>query len=177
MNKDLTCQQVSALLNFYIEDKLNPRLKEYVNLHLEKCPHCKKKIEELREILEKYNHQKTNLKVTKKDCSNKLPEESMCRLSAYIDNELNENENIKIKKMTISNPNARKELETMYKFRKIMHSAYEKTKNDNHVDYSKSIISQMQDTKDYTTDYFYKITAIFVMLITAIIGGFIYLYF
>ena len=36
MNKDLTCQQVSALLNFYIENKLNPRLKEYINLHLEK---------------------------------------------------------------------------------------------------------------------------------------------
>ena len=32
MNKELTCQQVSALINFYIEDKLNPRLKEYVNL-------------------------------------------------------------------------------------------------------------------------------------------------
>lgn len=27
MNKDLTCNQVSALINFYIEGKLNPRLK------------------------------------------------------------------------------------------------------------------------------------------------------
>ena len=177
MNKDLTCQQVSALLNFYIEDKLNPRLKEYVNLHLEKCPHCKKKIDDLRKILNQYKHKKSNLRVIENSCTNKLPEESMYRLSAYIDNELNENENIKIKKMTISNPNARKELETMYKFRKMMHSAYEKTKNDNHIDYSKSIISQMQDTKDYTTDYFYRIATIFVMLITAIIGGFIYLYF
>ena len=177
MNKDLTCQQVSALLNFYIENKLNPRLKEYINLHLEKCPKCRKKIEELRKILSKYKKDNSNLKVINNEISNNLPEESLRRLSAYIDNELNQNENIKIKKMTISNPNARKELETMYKFRQVIHSAYEKTKNDNRFDYSKNIISKIQDTTDYTTDYFYKISAIFVLLITAIIGGFIYLYF
>ena len=177
MNKNLTCQQVSALINFYIEDKLNPRLKEYVNLHLEKCPHCKKKIDDLRNILNKYKHKKSNLKVVENSYTNKLPEESMCRLSAYIDNELNENENIKTKKMTISNPNARKELETMYKFRKIMHSAYEKTKNNNHIDYSKSVIANLQDKNDYSTSYFYKLAGLFVILITGIIVGFIYLYF
>ena len=34
MNKELTCQQVSALINFYIEGKLNPRLREYINLDI-----------------------------------------------------------------------------------------------------------------------------------------------
>lgn len=177
MNKELTCQQVSALLNFYIENKLNPRLKEYVNLHLEKCPKCKKKIEELRKIFSKYKQQKTLFETNNNDLEYKLPEESKHSLSAYIDNELDPKENIKIKKMTISNPNARKELETMYNFRKLIHSAYEKTKSDNHFDYSKNIVAQMQDSKEYTTDYFYKIATVFVMLITAIIGGFIYLYF
>ena len=46
MNKDLTCNQVSALINFYIEGKLNPRLKKYVDLHLEKCQNCRKKIQD-----------------------------------------------------------------------------------------------------------------------------------
>ena len=177
MNKDLSCQQVSALLNFYIEDKLNPRLKEYINLHIENCPNCRKKIEELRKILSKYKNREHKLKEVENNSVKNLSEDSRHKLSAYIDNELNQEENIKIKKMTISNPNVRKELETMYNFRNAIHSAYEKTKNDNKYDYSKTIISQIQNTKDYSTNYFYKLATIFVMLLTAIIAGFIYLYF
>lgn len=101
----------------------------------------------------------------------------MYSLSAYIDNELNSNENIKIKKMTISNPTARKELETMYRFKKLLHSAYERTKSDSKYDYSKNIVNKIQDNYEYSTTYFYKLAAIFIILISAIIGGFIYLYF
>jgi anti-sigma factor RsiW len=175
MNKDLTCQQVSALINFYIEGKLNQKLREYINLHIEKCPTCKKKIEELKKILAKYNKSNTN-NTQEKEIA-KLPEGAIHKLSAYIDNELNSTENIKVKKLTISNPIARKELENMYKFRKIIHTAYEKTKNETHIDYSKSVIANLQDNNDYSTSYFYKLAGLFVILITAIIVGFIYLYF
>ncbi len=174
MNKNLTCNQVSALLNFYIEGKLSPRLKEYINLHLDHCPSCKKKVQQLQKILLPYkttnqnNSQTTNIKQDKA---------MLDKLSAYMDNELNQNDNIKIKKMTISNPIARKELESMYKFKKIIHDAYERTKNDAKFDYSKTILNEIQDSGEYTTTYFYKLSAIFVVLITAIIIGFIYLYF
>lgn len=174
MKKDLTCNQVSALINFYIEGKLNPRLKESVDLHIKKCPLCKKKIEELTNILNSYA---TIKKDSQQDESSTLKFECINNLSAYMDNELNTNENIKIKKMTISNPAIRKELEAMYKFKKIVHSAYEKTKNDTKFDYSKDIIAQLQNTQDYTTTYFYKLTAIFIILVTGIIAGFVYLYF
>ena len=175
MNKDLTCHQVSALINFYIEGKLNPILREYIDLHIAKCPACKKKIEELKKILAKYNYSAQNNSQPKETSS--LTAEARNKLSAYIDNELNSNENIKIKKMAISNQTARKELETMYKFKKIIHTAYEKTKNDSKFDYSKNVISKLQDTGEYTTTYFYKLAAVFVVLISAIIVGFIYLYF
>lgn len=175
MNKELTCNQVSALLNFYIEGKLNPRLREYVNLHLAKCPHCKKKVEELTAILNKYKTLKSNVETNSPKENVNI--ELLNNLSAYIDNELNSNENIKVKKITISNPTARKELETMYKFKKIVHSAYEKTKNDSKFDYSKNVISQIQKIPDYTTTYFYKLAAMFVIIMLSIIGGFVYLYF
>ena len=173
MNKDLTCSQVSALINFYIENKLNPRLREYINLHIAKCPACKKKIKKKKKILKTYRKKET----LQKEQEQTMAPEFISSLSAYIDNELNANENIKIKKMTISNPTARKELETMYKFKKVLHSAYEKTKNDSKYDYSKTVINQIQDGAEYTTSYFYKLAAIFVVLITAIIIGFLYLYF
>lgn len=169
MKNELTCNQVSALLSFYLENKLNARLKECVDKHLEKCSACKKKVKELQKIFA----QKTqNNKI-------QLPLESIHRLSAYIDNELNSDDNIKTKKMAISNPSARKELEIMTKNRELLHSAYEKTKTNIKFDYSKDIISQMQDSSeyDYTTTYFYKIATIFAMLLLAIIAGFIYLYF
>lgn len=174
MNKDLTCNQVSALINFYIEGKLNPRLREYVNLHIAKCPSCKKKIEDLKKILNNYKQLKNDISTNHDD---PLKLEFINNLSAYMDNELNTNENIKIRKMTISNPNARRELESMYKFKKVVHTAYEKTKNDSKFDYSKDILAKIQDTPDYTTTYFYKLTAIFFVIVTTIIGGFIYLYF
>ena len=173
MNKDLTCSQVAALINFYLDGKLNPRLKEYVNLHLLKCPKCRKKVEDLKKILTKYSQIKKS--INKEEIP--INAEFRNNLSAYVDNELNSNENIKIKKIAISNPTARKELESMYKFQKIVHSAYEKTKNDAKFDYSKDILSKIQENKDYTTTYFYKLAIIFALIMTGIISGFIYLYF
>ncbi|MBO6257076.1 hypothetical protein J6N69_03470 [bacterium] len=79
--------------------------------------------------------------------------------------------------MTISNPTARQKLESMYKFQKLMHSAYEKTKNDTKIDYSKNIIALLDKSEDYTTPYFRNIIIMFLLLFIAIICGFVYLYF
>ena len=174
MNKKLTCNQISALLNFYVENKLSPRLKEQINQHLEKCPHCKKKIKELQKILENYR-----VKVISSNNFTSTPTDLDLHnnLSAYIDNELSGKENLKIRKMTISNPNVRKELESLYKYQQVMQAAYTKTKTDAKINYSKGILKELNDDNDYTTTYFYKLAGIFVVLISAIIVGFIYLYF
>jgi hypothetical protein len=175
MNTNLTCTQVMALINYYIEGELNPTLKKYVDLHIAKCPHCSKKFEELKKILMKYDE--NNAKIKNHKNINTENNKLIKRLSAYIDNELNSDDNIKVKKMTISNPNARKKLESMYKFQKLMHSAYQKTKNEVKADYSKHIISIITDkTDDYTTTYFKKIIFLFFIILIAVITGFIYLY-
>lgn len=172
MNKELTCNQVSALISFYIKGKLNQKLKEYVDLHLGKCPACRKKINDLQNILHKFSKQTPDVK----NHEDVISIDFRNRLSAYVDNELNLRENIRMKKLTVSNPNARKELEEMYRFQKAMGAAYNKTKSDFKYDYSKNIMHKLQDGKDYTTTYFYKLTALFVLLLTAIVCGFIYLY-
>ena len=84
-------------------------------------------------------------------------------MSAYVDNELNTDENIKIKKMTISNPSARKRLETMYKYKNLCIQLLKKTKNSSKYDYSRDIIANLQDNTDYTTNYFYKLIAAFLL--------------
>lgn len=97
-------------------------------------------------------------------------------LSAYIDNELDYAKNIRIKKLTISNSYARKELENMYKFRKLLNSAYEKSKTDLKKDFSKIVTSKVSTQDYYSTTFFQKIVILFVVIMCAIIGGFIYLY-
>lgn len=174
MNKELTCNQVSALISFYIKGKLNSKLKEYVDLHLEHCPNCRKKITDLQNILKEFSKEPQQSQTPQDDVINY---DFKNRLSAYVDNELNLKENIKMKKLTISNPNARKELEEMYKFQKAMGNAYNKTKNDFKFDYSRDILHKLQEGKEYTTNFFYKLVAMFILLVTVIIGGFIYLYF
>ena len=175
MSKYLTCSQVLSLINFYIEDKLNPKLAEYVKLHIIDCPHCKKKFQELLDILNQNKTYKLN-KNDKNDEKN-LSSEFINNLSAYVDRELNSEENIKIKKQTVSNPDARRELEYMYKFQKLIQSAYEKTKNDYKTDYSKSVISKICNENYYTTTYFKKIIILFCIIILVILSGLAYLYF
>lgn len=172
MNKKLTCNQVISLLNYYFEGKLNPTLKEYVSLHIENCEHCKKKFQELQNIINKYSCPENKFSE-----ENAVSIELKNNLSAYIDNELSYSDNIKIKKYTISNNNARKELELMYKFKKILHSAYEYTKKDLKKDYSKNIIKEIANDEYYVTTYFNKIIYLFLIIITGIIMCFIYLYF
>lgn len=171
MNKKLSCYQVSALLNFYLDGKVNPELKEYIEYHLDNCRECREKAENLKSLIKEIQKSK------EKKNSHPRDYETIKRLSAYMDNELNSNENIRIKKMTISNSKVRKELEDLYKFQKAIHTAYEKTKNDTKFDYSKDILTKIQDGYEYSTTYFYKIAAVFVVLMLGIIAGFIYLNF
>ena len=177
MNKKLTCNQVSALINFYLENKLNPSLKEAVEEHLENCPHCKKKILELKKILNNYTNNKINSDTSDNTKESEILNQVKLKLSEYLDNELNSNENLKIKKSAITNPTIRKELENMYKLKQLMKHAYEKTQNDVKYDYSKIISAKVQGKAEYSTNYFYKIAAVFGILITSIICCFIYLYF
>ena len=46
-------------------------------------------------------------------------------LSAYVDNELDNQDSIKIKKIAISNPLARQDLENIYTFKRLLHSSFQ----------------------------------------------------
>lgn len=86
-------------------------------------------------------------------------------LSAYVDNELSDEENIKVKKYIISNPQARQELEDLYKLRKVMQNSFEKTKQETKVDFSKFILRRIDIQKEiYGPDSFAKVVALFIVI-------------
>lgn len=177
MQQDLTCNQVGALLSFYIEDRLNDTLKSYVQHHLEVCPKCREKYLKLKNmvsgIVKNDDFYKNDYK-EENPYMNKQYEDFKLNLSAYIDNELNDEENIRIKKIAISNPLARKDLEDMYSFKKILHSSFEKTKSDIKDDYSKAVLSHIyMNSEKRGVDPFIKIMTAFVLLFACVILGLI----
>ncbi len=149
---ELTCAQMDVLLSFYIEEELSKALRKQVEEHLQSCPSCRAKYDIIKTML-------TDLKNTYK-IENSKSEKGLSRdemgatsqqyrifqnnLSAYIDNELPSEESIKLKKFTINNKIARKELEDNYNIRRLMNDSFKKTKSDAKQDYSKNILRQME---------------------------------
>lgn len=173
MQYNLSCEQVTALLTFYSEGKLSDKLAKFVKEHLDNCPECRKKYIEIKNILQRFNEIQ-NIQIENPYIS-KQYENFKLNLSAYVDNELNDLENIKIKKFVISNPLARQDLEDIYTYKKLLYSSFEKTKNELKNDYSKSIIANinMEHKEENPNDLFFKITLIFFAIIICIVSGII----
>ncbi|MBQ3819488.1 zf-HC2 domain-containing protein, partial [bacterium] len=51
MSYRLSCEQISALINFYAEGELSEILTKYVKEHLETCPKCMEKYNKILEIM------------------------------------------------------------------------------------------------------------------------------
>lgn len=169
MTINLTCAQVGALLSFYMDDRLNDQLKQFVSAHLDVCPTCRAKFDSLKNMVSSLKA--VHDKISAMSPDDKTPvvspqyNEFKTNLSAYIDNELTDEENIKIKKYVISNPKARKELENMYNLKKNLRTAFDKSRSEAKEDYSKLILRRI-DIQDeiYGSDSFAKVVAIFIVV-------------
>ncbi len=133
------CQQVINLLELYINGKLSPILANAIEFHLNICPKCRKKYFELKTEI-------NNVKDKPKIHSNRVErqiEHYIQNLSAYIDNELDDKDNIKIRKLSIVNTQARQKLEDILYFRQMLQNSFDKTKNNLKKDYSEEIIHRI----------------------------------
>ena len=168
MIKKLSCEQIDALIGFYAEGTLHSALQNCVKEHISNCTECKKKLLKLSEIIKNNNQSDNNSYETKQYADFKR------NLSAYIDNELDDLENIKIKKFVISNSAARQELEDIISFKNLLHNSFEKTKNSFKGDYSKSITTKIQQELNmHNPVSFYKLAALFIFMFGLIIVGLI----
>lgn len=174
--KKLSCEQINALLYFYAENTLNIFLKKLVKEHLENCPEC---MANYRNIVEKFNDNinKENSESDSENFETEQYKKFRTNLSAYIDNELSTDENIKIKKFAISNPLARKDLENIYKFKNMLYNSFIKTKDDLKIDYSKTVTNIIQ--KDFKQDNiitpFIRVWIIYFGVVIALTVSFIYI--
>ena len=146
----LTCSQMDVLLSFYINGDLSTSLKTQVEEHMSSCASCRAKFDIVKNMLEEL---KQDLKIDNK--ASRLEKENHSitsehyrafseNLSAYIDNELTNEENIKLKKFTINNSTARKDLENAYQLRKLMNDSLKKAKSESKQDFSKNVLKQLE---------------------------------
>ena len=169
MTVNLTCTQVGALLSFYLDDRLNEQLKRFVKTHLDGCPLCRAKFDALSNMVSSLKD--VHEKISTMNPEDKTPVTSpqyndfKTNLSAYIDNELSDDQNIKIKKYVISNPKARKELENMYNLKKSLRTSFDRARNEAKYDYSKLILRRIDIQEEiYGADSFAKVVAIFIVI-------------
>lgn len=146
----LTCAQMDVLISFYIDNELSQSLKKQVEEHLKSCKTCATKYDIICSMI-------TDMKSCCKNDNKamKYSEQENVKssyqyqlfknnLSAYIDNELNDEENLKIKKLSINNKNARRELEDSFSLRRLMNDSFKKCKSEAKRDFSKHVIKQLE---------------------------------
>ena len=83
--------------------------------------------------------------------------------------ELPYNENIKIKKFTINNKKARKELEDTYNIRRLMNESFNKSKLEAKKDFSKNVIKQLNPKEEYNLSFHPLLKIGFAFIMTVLI--------
>lgn len=179
----LTCSQMDVLISFYIEGELSHALKQQVEEHIKSCSTCRAKYDIIKSMLTEL---KNNLDLDKEHCKKEVAQTREAstiseqyrlfknNLSAYIDNELPDEENIKIKKFAINNTKARQELEDSYNIRRLMNESFRKTKAESRHDFSKNVIKQLELEGEAVSGIHpvIKLLIVFV-LVTLIITSFV----
>ena len=177
---EITCLQMDVLISFYIEGDLSSSLKEKVEEHLKNCPTCRAKYNIINSLFADVK-KSLSQKETEVYTTNAHPSKQYVlfknNLSAYVDNELSQEENIKMKKFTINNKQARKELENAYHIRKLMKDSYRKTKMNAKPDFSRKILKKLNpdDKNSLSFNPLIKIGFAFIMTVLIISSIIIYL--
>lgn len=164
---EITCAQMDVLLSFYIEGDLSKALKIKVEEHLKNCSSCRAKYNIVKGMLDDLKSSVDDKEEICSANSNSQYRIFQNNLSAYIDNELPSDESIKIKKYTINNKKARKELEDTYNIRRLMSESFNKTKMDARQDFSRNVIRQLNPNEEYNFSFHpvIKLAIAFVMTV------------
>ena len=160
----ITCKQFEELIPFFINDELSENLKNAFVEHLHNCPNCHIKFNMLNSIVndlkDAYNQLifESNsdsdeiIDIVAEEETEELSEQN-ANLSAYIDNELNDDVNIQIRRNIISKPALRKKIEKLYNIRKLMTDSFNDEKNRLRTDFSRDIVKKIQVKPKQTENF------------------------
>lgn len=135
MNNEAVCKRVSSMLSLYIDNKVTPHERMFIDEHLSGCPACKKKYLYLKSLIKSLKDSYQQIielsakKQKQESFSIREHEKFMENLSPYVDNELEAQECYEFRKYLMKSKNAQKELKNTYIMQKEIRNAYTKTKD------------------------------------------------
>ena len=167
----MNCEQINILLTYFINNKLSDKIMAEIEYHLNICLSCREKYMNLIRIKQNYKEIQEKICPNTENLSEPMFNEKeyskfMNNLSAYVDNELNDRENIRIKKFAILNPNARQELENIIYFRQLLQDSFTKTKSQLKKDIAGHTINILNENSNKTQQKNNKFSAGGIFIIT-----------
>ena len=176
---DINCNQFENLLSFYVNDDLTESMKTAVEEHMRLCPVCAMRYGVVKSIIEDiksaYNDVLTNSGF-ENDCFDIIEPEyeisdediKISELSAYIDNELGEEESVKIRRDIIAKPKLRKKVEKMYGLKKMISNSYHNQRSRLKSDFSKEIVKSLNSNLRERQIYMHCV--MFILFVVCIIA-------
>lgn len=164
MLRKINCRQVQAIMPFYLKGKVNPVLSTLIEEHLSECKKCKDLYLKAIDEKNKFDYIDVESTSPEEQFATKEYANFKLKLSAYLDSELEDSENIKIKKMTITNPLARKDLESMYRFKRLLHSSFERTLENFKLDFSQNVMKRLFNKHTNPNNYILKLASGFLFI-------------
>lgn len=168
---NMTCEQFETLMHFYIDGDLKEELKKAFEYHMQTCKICRQKYITFKKIIMDLRETFSQLATYPSFTVVKTKEEQSLNshISAYIDNELDIDENIKVKKMIISKPDVRDKIEKIYNLKQLLKDSFDKTNLKQ--DYSKKIVRKMyfDEKYKYNKDILYSILSFVILCIVWIV--------
>ncbi len=169
-----TCKKVSSLLSLYLDNRLSDEAKKYVSNHLMICQECNKKFQDLKNLVKNirisYAKFKKDLSIDHTQFfSIRDYENFYSNISAYMDNELTEDDKVKFEDYLKKSKAAASDLESFFSIQKLLKQAFlEKQRMSNNKEY-KNIIKLLNFQDEYKrTNNFKNIVAVFLILIIGI---------
>ena len=178
----LTCTQFEGLITFYLDGELSNSLRQAFEEHIKECPACAMKFKVIKSIIGdiKTAYDRIISGSEKEQCIDITPVQTctkpegedvtMTELSAYIDNELPDENNIKIRRNIIARPSLRAKLKKMYKLRKMLSESFIEQKKRLKTDYSKTIIQSVNKSAATQQFCFHCILFLLVVLVSVLLS-------
>ena len=178
---EITCLQMDVLISFYIDGELSDALKKRVEEHLKECSACRAKFNIIRSLFSDFKNLNNSNKKEEEIYSTQAHSSKQYQffknnLSAYMDNELPEEENVKMKKYSIINKKARKDLEDSYRIRKIMRESFKKTNSEMKPDITKNVLKKLNYESNNELGFNPIISVAFAFVVSVILISAIVVY-
>ena len=165
----MACNQVTALLSYYIDGKVSAQITYFIEQHLKRCKTCRVRYEVLLKAITYIRDVKTQMENIELNKCVPVTANSITfseKMSAYLDNELSDEESLRFRRYAIANPLVREELESMFKVKNAMNTSFERTKSDLKEDFTKNVLDEvkMEELIYEQEPLILKVLAIFIFL-------------